>query len=366
MKDYTRIVIRFLFIFLFTFLFVKLISSFKQETSINKLTKSIKLVDTKVVSLEKNDLQVPVYGKLQSVNQNNIVCEVNGIFIGNNFKSGISFMKGDTLGYVNYDEFKNNLNSQKSILLNQVSKLVSEIKFDFPDDYSKWYNFMKRINFKSNLPVIPSISNEKFKNYLTGKNFYSLYFTVKSIEDRISKHVFIANFDGVLSDVSIKSGTAVVFGQKIGVFYQPKYLEFESSISLENALLTKPKMKVFIKSDELIDHDYGYVSRVNKTLNSNSQNMSVFIEVDGDKFFNGMYVDGYIIIGSVENCMLIDRSLLDGSYLYLIKDEKLVKKKVEILQIIENKAIIKGLKNNDVMLGESVKDSYEGMPVRIK
>ena len=49
-------------------------------------------------------------------------------------------------------------------------------------------------------------------------------------------------------------------------------------------------MKVFIKSDELIDHDYGYVSRVNKTLNSNSQNMSVFIEVDGDKFFNGMYV----------------------------------------------------------------------------
>ena len=43
------------------------------------------MVDTKVVSLEKNDLQVPVYGKLQSVNQNNIVCEVNGIFIGNNF-----------------------------------------------------------------------------------------------------------------------------------------------------------------------------------------------------------------------------------------------------------------------------------------
>ena len=52
--------------------------------------------------------------------------------------------------------------------------------------------------------------------------------------------------------------------------------------------------------------------------------------------------------------------------IYLIKDEKLVKKKVEILQIIENKAIIKGLKNNDVMLGESVKDSYGRCFVRIK
>ena len=366
MKDYKRIVLRFFFIFLITFLFVKLISSFKQETSINKLTKSIKLVNKKIVVLEDNEMRVPVYGKLQSINQNNIVCEVNGIFIGNNFKSGVSFFKGDTLGYINYDEFKNNLNSQKSILLNQVSKLVSEIKFDYPDDYSKWYNFMKKINFKSNLPDIPSISNEKLKNYLTGKNFYSSYYAVKSIEDRISKHVLIANYDGVLSDVSIKSGTAVVFGQKIGVFYQPKYLEFESSVSLENALLIKPKMKVFIKSDELIDNDFGYVARVNKTLNSNSQNMSVFIEVDGDKFFNGMYVDGYIIIGSVENSLLVDRSLLDGSHIYLIVDDKLAKKQVEILQIIENKAIVKGLKNNDVMLGESVKDSYEGMPVRIK
>ena len=62
MKKYFRQILRFFIIFLFTFLFVKLISSFKKEATINKLTKSIKLVDTKVVSLEKNDLQVPVYG----------------------------------------------------------------------------------------------------------------------------------------------------------------------------------------------------------------------------------------------------------------------------------------------------------------
>ena len=366
MKKYFRQILRFFIIFLVTFLFIKLISSFKKETTINKLTKSIKLVDTKVVSLEENNLYVPVYGRLQSVNQNNIVCEVSGIFVGNNFKSGISFLKGDTLGYVNYDELLNNLNGQKSILLKQVSKLVSEIKFDYPDDYLKWYNFMKKINFKSNLPDIPSISNEKLKNYLTGKNFYSSYFAVKSIEDRISKHVFIANFNGVLSDVSIKSGTAVVFGQKLGVYYQPKYLEFESSVSLENALLIKPKMKVVVKSDELIDNDFGYVSRVNKTLNSNSQNMSVFIDISGDKFFNGMYVDGHVIIGSIKNSILIDRSLLDDNHIYLIIDDKLAKREIEILQIIENKAIIKGLKNGELMLGESVKDAYEGMPVRIK
>ena len=125
-------------------------------------------------------------------------------------------------------------------------------------------------------------------------------------------------------------------------------------------------MKVVVKSDELIDNDFGYVSRVNKTLNSNSQNMSVFIDISGDKFFNGMYVDGHVIIGSIKNSILIDRSLLDDNHIYLIIDDKLAKREIEILQIIENKAIIKGLKNGELMLGESVKDAYEGMPVRIK
>ena len=76
-----------------SFLFVKLIMSFKKDTSINKLTESTRLVSVENVKLESNKITVPVYGKLSSSNEINIVSEVNGIFYSKNFKSRSIFLK---------------------------------------------------------------------------------------------------------------------------------------------------------------------------------------------------------------------------------------------------------------------------------
>ena len=134
---------------------IKIIMSFKKEVSINELTESKRLISTEVVKLGSNKISVPVYGKLSSKIEINIVTEANGIFYGNNFKSGTKVSRGDTLGYIKYDELESNLNSQKSNLLNQVSKIVSEIKFDFPESYNLWYNFMDEISFSKPLPQLP-------------------------------------------------------------------------------------------------------------------------------------------------------------------------------------------------------------------
>ena len=86
MKKYKRSLVR-LFVILFsTFLFFKLIMSFKQENSINKLTKSTKLVNQETVKLEENQIFVPVYGTLQSLEQISIVSQASGVLIGDNFK----------------------------------------------------------------------------------------------------------------------------------------------------------------------------------------------------------------------------------------------------------------------------------------
>ena len=37
-------------------------------------------------------IKIPVDGKLQSINEVNIISEVNGVFYGDNFKSGITFI----------------------------------------------------------------------------------------------------------------------------------------------------------------------------------------------------------------------------------------------------------------------------------
>ena len=364
MHDNKRKIIRGLLIVFAAFIFIKLIMSFKKDTSINELTESKRLVSSEIVKLEKNIISVPVYGKLFSLKEINIVTEANGIFYGEKFKTGMKFSKGDTLGYIKYDEIESNLNSQKSNLLNQASKIVSEIKFDYPDSYQSWFNFMDKINFNDPLPKLPEIKDKKLKNYLSGKNFFNSYFTAKSTEDRLNKHLIISEFNGSLSDVSIKSGTAVVFGQKIGKFHNPNMLEFESNTSIKNTLLIKKNMQVNIKSDEYSGERNGFVSRINKTLNPSSQNMSVFIETNDDDLYNGMYVYGNIIVGEVDNTFKIKRNLIQENNVFTIVDNKLISTEIDVIQVFEDNAIIRGLNNNDRVLNEPIKGSYSGMEIR--
>ena len=364
MHDNKRKIIRGLLIIFAAFIFIKLIMSFKKDTSINELTESKRLVSSEIVKLEKNIISVPVYGKLFSLKEINIVTEANGIFYGEKFKTGMKFSKGDTLGYIKYDEIESNLNSQKSNLLNQASKIVSEIKFDYPDSYQSWFNFMDKINFNDPLPKLPEIKDKKLKNYLSGKNFFNSYFTAKSTEDRLNKHLIISEFNGSLSDVSIKSGTAVVFGQKIGKFHNPNMLEFESNTSIKNTLLIKKNMQVNIKSDEYSGERNGSVSRINKTLNPSSQNMSVFIETNDDDLYNGMYVYGNIIVGEVDNTFKIKRNLIQENNVFTIVDNKLISTEIDVIQVFEDNAIIRGLNNNDRVLNEPIKGSYSGMEIR--
>jgi len=364
MQDNKRKIIRGLLIIFAAFIFIKLIMSFKKDNSINELTESKRLVSSEIVKLEKNIISVPVYGKVFSLKEINIVTEANGIFYGEKFKTGMKFSKGDTLGYIKYDEIESNLNSQKSNLLNQASKIVSEIKFDYPDSYQSWFNFMDKINFNDPLPKLPEITDKKLKNYLSGKNFFNSYFTAKSTEDRLKKHLIISEFNGSLSDVSIKSGTAVVFGQKIGKFHNPNMLEFESNTSIKNTLLIKKNMQVNIKSDEYSGKRNGFVSRINKTLNPSSQNMSVFIETNDDDLYNGMYVYGNIIVGEVDNTFKIKRNLIQENNVFTIVDNKLISTEIDVIQVFEDNAIIRGLNNNDRVLNEPIKGSYSGMEIR--
>ena len=79
-----------------------------------------------------------------------------------------------------------------------------------------------------------------------------------------------------------------------------------------------------------------------------------------------MYDFGEIIVGEAENTLLVKRNLIDENQMYVIVGNKLVSKKIEIVQVSEENAVIRGLKNNDLILNESIKDAYDGMEIRYK
>ena len=73
MQETKRKILRALLIVFASFLFVKLIMSFKKDTSINELTESKRLISSEIVKLENNKITVPVYGKLSSKEEINVV-----------------------------------------------------------------------------------------------------------------------------------------------------------------------------------------------------------------------------------------------------------------------------------------------------
>jgi len=58
--------------------------------------------------------------------------------------------------------------------------------------------------------------------------------------------------------------------------------------------------------------------------------------------------------------------LINEDQIFLIIDNKLISKKIDIVQISEENAIVRGLSDNDRILSESIKGSYSGMEVRFK
>ena len=122
-------------------------------------------------------------------------------------------------------------------------------------------------------------------------------------------------------------------------------------------------MTASIKSDEFIGERIGKVSRINKILNPTSQNMRIFIETSDQGLYYGMYVFGEIIVGEIDNTFLIKRNLIEDNNVFVITDNKLRSKKIEVIQIFEENAIIRGLSNNDRVLNEPIKGAFNGMAV---
>ena len=150
----------------------------------------------------------------------------------------------------------------------------------------------------------------------------------------------------------------------IGKLHDPNELEFESNTSIKNTLFLEKGMTASIKSDEFIGERIGKVSRINKILNPTSQNMSVFIETSDQGLYDGMYVFGEIIVGEIDNTFLIKRNLIEDNNVFVITDNKLRSKKIEVIQIFEENAIIRGLSDNDRVLNEPIKGAFNGMAVR--
>ncbi len=337
----------------------------EEEKESKAVVAPIKGVRVKVVELTSNYANVEFSGKLKAEEKIDLYAEVSGVLLSSDFKEGVSFRKGEVLVSINSNELSNSLKASKSNLLTQVAASMGDIKIDFPEEGATWEAFLNNISVDTKLPELPALKDPKFKRFISGKGLLNTYYSVKSVEEKLSKFALKAPFSGNLVAVNVKKGTLIRGGQKLGEFINPALYELETEVSLSELKYIKPGYHLKLQSDDLQAEWDGKVTRVNSTIDANSQMVKVYVSVKGSKLKEGMYLYGNSTGATFENSFAINRKLVSNGGVYTLKNGILFHKKVKVLYVNQSVAIVSGLTNGETVVADNVKGLFEGMKVAI-
>lgn len=312
-------------------------------------------------------LLIDLSGKLVAKNRIDIFSEVSGVLRSNSFREGQRFSKGQVLAQIDDSELRANVKSQKSLLLNSVAQILPDLAIDFPNEVDKWSAFHAAIDFDKNMPLLPKIEDEKLKMFISSRNVFSTYFSIKSQELRLAKHTITAPFNGVLSSSDIDPGTLVRVGQRLGSFIQPNQYELEASISLDDLRFIQLGGGVTLESSEFGKQWTGKVLRINEQLDPSTQSVKVFIGVNDSELKEGQYLTAVIQGSLLKNVVEIPRSLLlENNELYFIeKDSILTRRKVNVIYKGTDWMYVKDLVEGSQFLNQAVSSAHDGMIVSI-
>lgn len=365
MNNTSRQIVLVIIAICFTIIAVIFLKRTQPENEKIEIKKSFKAVRIQPVELKNHKAELKFSGKLSAEEKIDIYTEVGGVLMNANFKQGNLFKKGTSLVQLNSSEFSNNLKAAKSQLITLVANMMGDLKIDFPQSANEWETFLNGIDVEQPLLSLPKMKNEKLKRFVANKGVLNSFYALKGQEEKLYKFTVNAPFSGILTKALIKKGTLVRNGQKIGEFISPSSFELETEISLSDLQFIKKGSLVQLHSDDLNENWKGIVTRINSSLDVNSQMVNVFIKVTGSGLKEGMFLHGSAKGENFKNVALINRKLIKNGGLYIVENDVIKHKKLEVLYVNQARAIVRGLLIGDNYVADNMKGLYEGMKVTV-
>ncbi|RME06926.1 MAG: HlyD family efflux transporter periplasmic adaptor subunit [Bacteroidetes bacterium] len=329
--------------------------------------KNITAVFTDTVQNSNIPIVITSSGSLVARNKVDLFAEVQGIFekSAHLYRPGSFYRKGELLLRINSDEHRANLKAQKSNLYNQIVLTLPDLKLDYPEAFGKWEAYVHNFDMEAPLAPLPEPADEREKLFISGRNFFTLWYTVKNLEERLIKFEIRAPFSGILTMASVNPGTLVRPGQKLGEFLNSSVYELELPVNVSYLDLLKVGKTVELHDLDNNKRWKGRVARINGTVNTTSQMVLVYIEVSGKDLREGMFLEAELEAKAEQNAYEIDRKLLqEGNKVFLVQDTVLTLADVEPVFYKEKSVVVKGLEDGTVILAKPVPGAFNGMRVR--
>lgn len=307
-------------------------------------------------------------GNLVPKHKVDLYSEVQGVLNTNKkeFRTGVSYKKGEVILSINSDEFYASLLAQKSALQNLIASVMPDLRLDYPDSYEAWFAYLGEFDIQKKLKPLPEPKSDKERYFITGRNIYSNFYTVKNLEARLDKFILRAPYNGVLTETNVTTGTLVRSGQLVGEFIDPSVYELAVSVNASIAQRLVLKQTVELEDIEGNLKVKGTLSRINSKIDINTQTVLCFIEVRNSDLRAGMFLNAIIPGQTFDNAFLVSRKLLvENNALYAVENDVLTLKPVKTLFYNDDSVIVSGLQKGDKLLSRPVPGAFPGMRVSV-
>ncbi len=357
-------------IFLLVFLSVQCTDAATDEQPTATKTASPKAVSTTVktfstITASQSDVQqsIDITGRVVPMQSVSIQAEVQGIVLPQQkvFREGVVFKKGETLVRIDSDQTLENLKAQRSQLESTLVRLMADLESDYPDDYTAWNTYLKEFDADELLPELPETNNERTRYFLSARNVFNLYHTIKSAEQNISKFRIRAPFTGVLMQAAVSPGALVTPQMRLGLFNQIGTYEIKATVSNRYINRIKVGQKVNMKEIGTNRTWQASVQRIGKSIDPTTQMVTIYLRASGEGLRENLYLEGQLTGETVADVYQIPRSILTSqNQVYVIRDSLVRLKDVQVKGYTGNYALVTGLSEGDQVVNEVVNQPIEG------
>ncbi len=347
--------------------------SLKKKTPKQEPVITSKIVATEIVNLQPIISQIQLFGRAATSSPVQLNSEVTGVLEKGDieFKVSEEFSKGDLLCKIDDRQAKYSLNSAKSDLLNALANMLPEIKTEFPTEFDIWQTYFNQSNFESKIAPLPKVTHDKIHLYLSRFNGYKLYYNALNLEIILDKYYFYAPFDGSITSTNIQVGSSVRAGTQIGEIINIADMEIAVPVETKNILWVDQDKDVLVRASEFSKEWTGTVTRIGSSIDPKTQTVDIFVKVNqetNNRLLNNVFVEVQFQGKPVEDAFAIPpMALYENSFVYLLKNGKLLKQNVNLIRRENNRVIIKdGINTGDTIVVEAMQGVASGMSASSK
>ncbi len=314
---------------------------------------------------------VTATGRLSSTAEVDIVAEASGRIQPGKvpLKKGAVFSKGEILFIIYPDEAELALKARKSQFLNMLANILPDLRIDYPDHEPVFTDFFSSISIDEPLPSLPRVKDEKVRIFLASRNILSEYYGIRKDELQLKRHTVIAPFNGTYTQVNMEVGAFTNMGGRVAQAIHTEELELEVPLEKYDAQWVKIGDKVLVRSAKRELEWTGHVIRKSNFVDENTQSQSIFVQLKNSKnkvLLAGEYLTAYFPGHPVKNAMEIPRNaVFNSNEIFVIEDNRLVKKEIHVIKINERTLLFNGLNENEVLVVQPMINVNEGTMVKV-